>query len=119
MNELKGEDRMKICTNCGFEGKPIRQKSGAFGILFFTLASTTAWSFASQLFWITLPFSLISTILFVYWFFTTQCPKCKNISMVSKTSHAGKVYLENPRNQTSNIVYSIRDPEAEIYIPEK
>jgi len=109
---------MKVCTNCGFEGKPIRQKSGAFAILFFTLAITTGWSLASQLFWIALPFSAISTVLFVYWFFTTKCPECKTVAMVSKTSHAGKKYLENPHTPTSNVVFSTRDPEAEIYIKE-
>ena len=99
---------MKICTNCGHEGKPIKQDPGAFGILFFTLAITTAWSFASQLFWLTLPFSLISTVLFVYWYFTTTCPKCKNVSMVSNFSHAAKQYRKNPSTPTSNIVYSAR-----------
>jgi len=109
---------MKLCTNCGFEGKPIRQKSGAFAILFFTLAITTTWSLASQLFWIALPFSLISTILFVYWFFTTKCPECRNVAMVSKLSPAAKKYQENPHTPTSNVVYSKRDPEAEIYLKE-
>ena len=109
---------MKICTNCGFEGKPVRQKSGAFAILFFTLACTTAWSFASQLFWITLPISLVSTVLFVYWFFTTKCPQCKNVAMVSKHSHAGKAYLKDPSTPVSNVVYSKRSPEADIYIKE-
>jgi len=109
---------MKICTNCGFEGKPIRQKSGAFAILFFTLAITTTWSFASQLFWISMPFALISTVLFVYWFFTTKCPECRNVAMVSKLSPAGKKYKENPHTPTSNVVYSKRDPEAEIYLKE-
>jgi len=110
---------MKICTNCGYEGKPIRQKSGAFAILFFTLACTTAWSFASQMFWITLPFAVISTALFIYWFFTTTCPKCKNVAMVSKTSREGKEYIKNPHTPTSNVVFSKRNPEAEIYVQEK
>lgn len=106
---------MKVCTNCGHEGKPTRQKSGAFAILFFTLACTTAWSFASQLFWISLPFAAISSTLFIYWFFTTQCPECSNVSMVNKNSHAGKEYLKNPHTETSNVVFSTRDPAAEIY----
>jgi len=107
---------MKVCTNCGYEGKPIRQKSGAFGILFFVLACTTAWSLASQLFWITLPISLVSTVLFVYWFFTTKCPECRNVSMVSKTSREGKDYLKNPHTPISNVVYSTRDPKVELYM---
>jgi len=107
---------MKICTNCGHEGKPVRQKSGALAILAFTLLVTTAWSFASQLYWITLPFSAISTILFMYWFFTTKCPECKSISMVSSFSPAAKRYRENPHTPTSNVVYSTRNPEADIYI---
>ena len=36
---------MKICTNCGHEGKPIRQGAGAFAILFFTLAITNVKTF--------------------------------------------------------------------------
>jgi hypothetical protein len=109
---------MKICTNCGYEGKPVRQKSGALGILFFTLMIVTTWSLASQLFWITLPFSALSTILFLYWFFTTKCPECKSVSMVNKLSPAARNYRENPHTPTSNVVYSIRDPEADIYIKE-
>ncbi|MDH5257594.1 MAG: hypothetical protein OEX07_06285 [Gammaproteobacteria bacterium] len=101
---------MKICTNCGHEGKPIRQESGAFGLLLFTLAVTTAWSLASQLFWITLPISFVSTILFIYWYFTTTCPKCKNVSMVSNFSLAAKKYRKRPHTPDSNIVYSAREP---------
>jgi len=107
---------MKICTNCGYEGKPVRQKSGALAILFFTLTITLTWSLATQLFWLTLPVIAVSTALFLYWFFTTKCPECKNVSMVSKHSPAGKEYMKNPRTQTSNVVYSRRDPEAEVYI---
>ncbi len=110
---------MKICTNCGYEGKPVRQKSGALAILAFTLLIVTGWSLASQLFWITLPFSAISTVLFLYWFFTTKCPECKSISMVRKSSHRGKAFLENPHTPTSNVVFSRRNPEADIYIKEK
>ena len=109
---------MKICTNCGYEGKPIRQKSGALAVLFFTLAITTTWSLASQLFWIALPFSALSTALFVYWFFTTKCPECRNVSMVRRGSYTAKKYQDNPHTPTSNVVYSKRDPEAEIYIKE-
>ena len=109
---------MKICTNCGHEGKPERQSSGALAILFFTLAITTTWSLASQLFWIVLPFSAISTVLFMYWFFTTKCPKCHNVAMTSKYSIAARNYLKNPSTPTSNVVYSTRDPEAEIYLKE-
>ena len=109
---------MKICTNCGYEGKPIRQKAGALAILFFTLAVTTAWSLSSQLFWVALPFSAISTALFLFWFFTTECPQCKNVSMVGKYSLAAKKYMKNPHTPTSNVVWSKRDPETEIYIKE-
>ncbi len=106
----------KICTNCGYEGKPVRQKVGALAILFFTLAITMTWSFASQLFWITVPFAAVSTILFLYWFFTTKCPKCGSISMVRKNSVAGRRYLKNPHTPTSNVVYTKRNPEPEIYL---
>ena len=109
---------MKVCTNCGHEGKPIRQSVGAFSILFFVLAITTTWAMASQLFWLVLPYSLISTVLFVYWFFTTKCPECKNVSMVSKHSPKGRKYLKNPHTPTSNVVFSLRNPEAEIYLKE-
>ena len=108
----------KICTNCGYEGKPVRQKSGALAILFFTLAITTTWALASQLFWIALPFSAVSTILFLYWFFNTKCPECKNVSMVSQHSLAARRYRKNPHTPTSNVVFSRRDPEAEIYLQE-
>ena len=100
---------MKICTNCGYEGKPVKQEVGAFGILFFTLAITTSWAFASQLFWLTLPISLVSTVLFVYWYFTTTCPKCKNVSMVNNFSPAAKRYRKAPHTPDSNIVYSARE----------
>ena len=110
---------MKICTNCGYEGKPVRQRSGAFAILFFTLACVITWSLASQLFWISFPIALVSTILFVYWFFTTKCPKCHSVSMVNMGSHAAKEYLKHPHTPTSNVVFSKRNPEAEIYIDEK
>ncbi len=109
----------KICTNCGYEGKPVRQKSGAFAILFFTLLIIGTWSLVSQLFWIALPIAAISTILFVYWFFTTKCPKCKNVSIVSEHSPAAKKYKEHPHTPTSNVVYAKRDPEPEIYIKEE
>jgi len=109
----------KICTNCGYEGKPIRQKSGALAILAFTLLITTTWALASQLFWLVWPVSLISTILFLYWFFTTKCPECKDVSMVSKLSPKGKAYLKHPHTPTSNVVYTKRDPEVDIYNPEK
>ena len=109
---------MKICTNCGYEGNPIRQKAGALAILFFTLLIVATWSFASQLFWVAVPFVVISTILFMYWFFTTECPKCKNVSMVNNFSVAAKNYRKHPHTPTSNVVYSKRNPEAEIYIKE-
>ncbi len=109
---------MKICTNCGYEGKPIRQKAGAFAVLFLALAVIIEWSLVSSLFWITIPIALVATVYFVYRFFTTECPKCKNTSMVYKGSHAGKEYLKHPHTPTSNVVYSKRDPEAEIYIKE-
>lgn len=107
---------MKVCTHCGYVGKPERQSFGAFGILFFTLAVTTTWALASQLFWIVLPFSVVSTVLFVYWFFTTKCPECNNVSMVSKFSLAARRYFKNPHTPTSNVVYSTRNPEPEIYL---
>lgn len=109
---------MKVCTNCGYEGKPVRQSYGAFAILFFTLAITSTWAFASQLFWIVLPFSAISTALFVLWFYTTKCPECNTVSMKYKFCPAARNYLKNPRTPTSNVVYSTRDPEADIYLKE-
>jgi len=109
---------MKVCTTCGYEGKPVRQKTGALAILFFTLAITTTWALASQLFWLVLPFSLISTALFIYWFFTTKCPKCDSVSMKSSFSPAARKYRKNPHTPTSNVVYSRRNPEADIYLRE-
>ena len=108
----------KVCTNCGYEGKPVRQCYGAFSILFFTLLITTTWALASQLFWLVLPFSVASTALFVYWFYNTKCPKCHTVSMHSKFNPATIKYLRNPTTPTSNVVYSIRNPEAEIYLGE-
>ena len=110
---------MKICTNCGYEGKPIRQNSGAFAILFFTLAITMTWSFASQLFWLTAPFAVISTALFIYWWFTTKCPECKEVTMVGKHSLAGRRYAKNPHTPTSNVVFSKRPPEADVNLGDK
>jgi len=54
----------------------------------------------------------------MYWFFTTKCPKCHNVAMTSKYSIAARNYLKNPSTPTSNVVYSTRDPEAEIYLKE-
>ncbi|MDX1811013.1 MAG: hypothetical protein R3240_03640 [Gammaproteobacteria bacterium] len=107
---------MKLCTNCGYEGKPIRQRTGAFGILLFTLAIIFTWSMASQLFWVSFPVAFISTALFVYWFFNTKCPKCNNVSMVGMHSLAAKKYHKHPHTPESNVVYSKRDPKSEVYL---
>lgn len=79
----------KICTECGFEGKPIAQCKMSF------IVDVALWVTIVNLVFFTgfLPLLLISaawTTYHVIKFNSVKCPECESLSMVSKNSRAGK-----------------------------
>jgi hypothetical protein len=83
----------KVCTSCGFVGKPIRQCFESF------LVDAMAWLVFSSVALISgvMYFLLVPAAWTVYHiarFGSTKCPKCESLDMVSMNSSKGKHTLE-------------------------
>lgn len=79
----------KICTECGFEGKPVAQCKMSF------IVDVAIWMTAVNLFFFTgfLPIMLIPVAWTTYHlikFNSVKCPECESLNMVSKNGRAGK-----------------------------
>lgn len=88
----------RVCTSCGFEGKPTKQCLGSF------LVDAFIWGTVGSLALMTglLPILLIPAAWTIYHlakFNTTKCPSCGDLEMVSKTSRKGREAL----NQTDKV----------------
>ena len=87
--------KYKICTECGFIGKPIPQAKSSFAVdaviwLYFGFLAGM-----SQL----LPLLLIPvawTLYHLIRFNSVKCPDCESLEMVSMHSHNGRQALQNP-----------------------
>ena len=81
--------KTKICTTCGYVGKPTTQGIGSFfvdALIWMVIASFT-------LFTAFLPLMLIPigwTIFHLITYKTITCPKCENYDMVGLNSKKGK-----------------------------
>jgi len=87
--------KIKICTECGYVGRPIPQAKSSFAV------DAVIWLYFSFLAGMSqiLPLLLIPAIWSVYHivrFNSVKCPECQSLEMVSLHSHAGKKALEDP-----------------------
>jgi len=87
----------RVCTSCGFEGKPIKQCMASF------LVDAFVWGIVGSLAVVTglLPALIIPVAWTLYHlakFNTTKCPKCGDLEMVSKNSHKGRIKLDKNAN---------------------
>ena len=86
--------RQKVCTSCGYIGKPIRQCYESFVVDIFVWLIVASVVFMTGL----LPFLLIAvswTTIHLLKFRSTKCPSCENLDMVSMKSAKGKAKLQH------------------------
>lgn len=84
----------RVCTSCGYIGKPINQCLGSFIVDAFIWLSVSSIAFTTGL----IPLLIIPlawTIYHLAKFRTTKCPKCECLDMVSIDSTNGKAVLEH------------------------
>lgn len=82
----------RVCTSCGFVGKPIKQCIESF------LVDAFVWGIVGSFALMTgLMFSLAIPVAWTLYhlakFKTTKCPHCGELEMVSKTSRKGRAAL--------------------------
>ena len=84
--------KSKVCTSCGYIGKPIHDEWSSFvldvfaWLLWFAIAAITA----------IFPLAILGPAFSVYhlmMFRTKKCPKCGNLDMVRLQSQSGKRIL--------------------------
>lgn len=85
--------KTKVCTECGYVGKPITQCAGSF------LVDVFAWMVAASVTAFTglLPILLIPaawTVYHIVMFRSVKCPKCENLSMVRTEGRKGKEAMQ-------------------------
>ena len=87
----------RICTACGFEGKPINQCIESFLVDAFIWGAVGSFALTTGL----LPLLAIPAAWTLYHlakFKTTKCPSCGELEMVSKESRKGLEALEIKAN---------------------
>ena len=87
----------KICSSCGYEGKPVAQSKMSF------IVDLVIWMVTFNLVAMSgiLPLFLIPvswTVYHIVRFNSVQCPKCERLDMVSKRSHKGKLAKTREEN---------------------
>ena len=85
----------KVCTECGYVGRPIPQLKSSFAVdvgMWLYFAFLTA---LSQFFPLLL-IPLAWTIYHIARFNSVKCPKCESLEMVRMNSKKGKRALNNP-----------------------
>ena len=82
---------MKICSSCGYQGKPINQCIESFLLDLFVWLIVGSVTLMTGLF----PLLVIPAAWTVYHIFNfrTKCPECGNLDMVSLKSEKGKNML--------------------------
>lgn len=87
----------RVCTSCGFEGKPIKQCYASFLVDAFIWGTVGGFAMVTGL----LPALAIPAAWTLYHlakFKTTKCPQCGDLEMVSKNSHKGRAALYRKAN---------------------
>lgn len=87
----------RICTSCGFEGKPIKQCYESFFVDAFIWGTVGSFAVVTGL----LPLLAVPaawTLYHLLKFKTTKCPECGDLEMVSKESHKGREALDRKAN---------------------
>ena len=86
----------RVCKSCGYVGKAEHQSWSTFFVdAFIWLMFGSLTLFSGLLFVLFIP--LAWTIYHLALFPNTQCPKCKDLDMVAKTSRKGKAVLQRAR----------------------
>ena len=83
----------RVCTSCGYVGKPTTQGPGSFFVDAFIWLVVGSVVLMSGI----LPLLIIPigwTIYHIIKYATTTCPKCENLDMVSLNSKKGKAVLD-------------------------
>jgi hypothetical protein len=97
----------RVCTSCGFEGKPIKQCMASFFVDALIWGAVGSFALSTGL----MPLLLVPVAWTAYHlvkFGTTKCPQCGDLEMVSKDSRKGRAYL----NRDTNAVQVWRSDEA-------
>jgi predicted RNA-binding Zn-ribbon protein involved in translation (DUF1610 family) len=87
----------RICTSCGYEGKPIKQCLESFFVDAFIWGSVGSFALVTGL----LPLLVVPAAWTLYHlakFKTTKCPECGSLDMVSKKSRKGHEALDRKAN---------------------
>lgn len=87
----------RVCTSCGFEGKPIKQCIESFLVDAIVWGAVGSFAFVTGL----IPALVIPAAWTTYHlakFNTTKCPSCGDLEMVSKTSRKGRTMLNKEAN---------------------
>lgn len=85
-----------VCAYCGYVGKPTTQGLSSFLVdvlMWMVVGSVTAVTAFFPL--LLLPLSW--TVYHIAKYYTTTCPKCENLEMVSMTSKKGQAILQGGR----------------------
>jgi predicted RNA-binding Zn-ribbon protein involved in translation (DUF1610 family) len=82
----------RVCTSCGFEGKPVKQCYESFLVDAFIWGIVGSGVLVTGL-WPALAIPVAWTIYHLAKFKTTKCPKCGDLEMVSKESSKGRAAL--------------------------
>ena len=87
----------KVCTECGFEGKPIAQCKMSFIVdvaIWVTVFNLVFFTGLFQLFIIPAAWTLFHLVKFN----SVKCPHCESLSMVSPQGRRGKKALDRKNN---------------------
>lgn len=90
----------RVCTSCGFVGKPINQCFGSFLVDAFIWATVGSFALMTGL----IPVLLIPAAWTLYHlakFGTTKCPECGDLEMVSVTSRRGREAIDPSTRATT------------------
>lgn len=88
----------RVCTSCGFEGKPIKQCIESFLVDAFVWGIVGSFALMTGL----MPALIIPaawTLYHLVKFNSTKCPTCGDLEMVSKNSRKGRIALDKEANQ--------------------
>lgn len=92
----------RICTSCGYVGKPISQCPESFLVDAMIWLTIGSFSLMTGL----LPFLVIPmawTVYHIAKYRTTKCPKCENLSMVSQDSSKGRTMANRDNSRASAV----------------
>lgn len=101
----------RVCSSCGFVGKPVNQSIESFFVDAFIWGTVGSFALMTGL----IPVLLIPaswTLYHLAKFGNTECPKCGELEMVSMESRKGREAL-NPNKQPVTVWTS--NDEAEVY----